>query len=75
MLLTAGENDIRCHPLHAMKMTARMQAANKGKKLILLRVLRNTGHDPDVSTKEWSIREGEAWTFLMPHLGMQALDH
>lgn len=71
VLLTAGENDVRCHPLHAMKMAARLQAANKGKNPILLRVVRDTGHDPDVTTKEWGIRDAEAWAFLMDQVGMK----
>jgi len=72
VLLTAGENDVRCHPLHAMKIAARLQAANKGKNPILLRVVRDTGHGGDVTTKEWDIRQAEAWSFLMHHLGMPA---
>ena len=71
VLLTAGENDVRCHPLHAMKMAARLQAANKGKNPILLRVIRDTGHDADVTSKEFVIRQSEAWSFLMHHLGVQ----
>ena len=72
MLITAGENDVRCHPLHAMKMTARLQAVQKGDNPILLRVVRDTGHDADVTTPDYAIREAEAWAFLMSHLGMQA---
>jgi prolyl oligopeptidase len=71
VLLTAGENDVRCHPLHAMKMAALLQAANMGKNPILLQVIRDSGHDADVTSKEWSIREAEAWAFLMNQLGMQ----
>ena len=71
VLLTAGENDVRCHPLHAMKMAARLQAANKGKNPILLWVVRDTGHDPEVTSKEFVIRQSESFAFLMHHLGMQ----
>jgi prolyl oligopeptidase len=72
VLLTAGENDVRCHPLHAMKMAARLQAANKGKNPILLWVVRETGHDPEVTSKEFVIRQSESFAFLVHHLGMQS---
>lgn len=47
MLFTAGENDNRVHPLHARKMTARMQAQASNdfdKHPILLWVDREAGH-------------------------------
>lgn len=47
VLLTAGENDARVHPLHARKMAARLQAAtgsDPSKEPILLWVERDAGH-------------------------------
>ncbi len=47
ILLTAGENDARVHPLHARKMTARLQAATKSDPAaepVLLWVEREAGH-------------------------------
>ncbi len=47
VLLTAGENDIRVHPMHARKMAARLQAATAGdpkEDPILLWVDRSSGH-------------------------------
>ena len=47
VLLTAGENDARVHPLHARKMTARLRAAtasDQEAKPILLWVDRSAGH-------------------------------
>jgi prolyl oligopeptidase len=47
VLLTAGENDARVHPLHARKMAAALQAAtasNQDEKPILLWVDREAGH-------------------------------
>ena len=47
MLLTAGENDKRVHPLHARKMAARLQAAtasDQKQKPVLLWVEREAGH-------------------------------
>lgn len=49
VLLTAGENDSRVHPLHARKMAAALQAATAGDpaaKPVLLRVDRDVGHGP-----------------------------
>jgi prolyl oligopeptidase len=47
MLITAGENDSRVHPLHARKMVARLQAAtasDPAERPILLWVDRDAGH-------------------------------
>jgi prolyl oligopeptidase len=47
MLITAGENDKRVHPLHARKMAARLQASTTSdptKEPILLWVEREAGH-------------------------------
>lgn len=49
VLLTAGENDSRVHPLHARKMAAALQAATASdprQKPILLSVDRDVGHGP-----------------------------
>ena len=49
VLLTAGENDKRVHPMHARKFAAALQAATRsaaGAKPVLLRVDRDVGHGP-----------------------------
>ena len=49
VLLTAGENDSRVHPLHARKMAAALQAATVSDpqhKPVLLTVDRDVGHGP-----------------------------
>jgi prolyl oligopeptidase len=49
VLLTAGENDSRVHPLHARKMAAALQAATVSdpqQKPVLLTVDRDVGHGP-----------------------------
>lgn len=49
VLLTAGENDRRVHPMHARKFAAALQAATAsaaGEKPVLLRVDRDVGHGP-----------------------------
>jgi prolyl oligopeptidase len=49
VLLTAGENDSRVHPLHARKFAALLQASSASDpeaKPVLLRVDRDVGHGP-----------------------------
>ena len=46
MLLVSGDADCRCNPMHARKMTARLQAANTGGRPILLDYKSNWGHAP-----------------------------
>lgn len=45
-LLISGDADNRCNPLHARKMTARLQAANVSDHPILLDYNPNWGHTP-----------------------------
>ncbi len=73
VLLTAGENDSRVHPLHARKMAARLQAATASEaseRPVLLWVERAAGHG---SGKPLSLRLQETVderVFLMWQLGL-----
>ena len=73
MLITAGENDNRVHPLHARKMAARMQsrAANDPtEKPILLWVDRDSGHGSG-KPLELRIRDRvDIWSFIMWQTGL-----
>ncbi|MCH2144574.1 MAG: prolyl oligopeptidase family serine peptidase [Phycisphaerales bacterium] len=73
MLITAGENDNRVHPLHARKMAARMQerAANDhDEKPILLWVDRDSGHGSG-KPLELRIRDRvDTWAFIMWQTGL-----
>lgn len=44
VLLISGDADTRCNPIHARKMTARLQAANRSKWPILLDYKADWGH-------------------------------
>jgi prolyl oligopeptidase len=44
ILLISGDADTRCNPMHARKMTARLQAANSSEKPILLDYKPTWGH-------------------------------
>jgi prolyl oligopeptidase len=73
MLITAGENDSRVHPLHARKMAARMQALaanDPARDPILLWVDRDSGHGQG---KPLALRirdEADQWAFLMWQTGL-----
>src|SRR5262249_32831899 len=46
ILIVSGDSDTRCNPLHARKMTARLQAATSSHHPILLKYNREWGHTP-----------------------------
>jgi prolyl oligopeptidase len=74
VLLTAGENDSRVHPLHARKMTAALQAATASdpdEKPVLLRVDRDVGHGPG-KPLELRIRDAaDEVLFMASELGLE----
>jgi prolyl oligopeptidase len=72
VLLTAGENDPRCHPLHAMKMAALLQEANGGGNPILLHVEKGAGHGTGLLLEKEINKKAKGWAFLMSHVGMTA---
>jgi len=53
VLLISGDADTRCNPMHARKMAARLQGANRSEHPILLDYKTNWGHSPvqPLSTK------------------------
>ena len=74
VLLTAGENDKRVHPLHARKMAAALQAATGSDDPVLLWVDRDAGHGQG---KPLSLRIRDVTDqriFLMWRLGMLERD-
>jgi len=46
VLLISGDRDTRCNPMHARKMTARLQAANRSEHPVLLDYKPAWGHTP-----------------------------
>ncbi|HKF79172.1 MAG TPA: prolyl oligopeptidase family serine peptidase [Candidatus Dormibacteraeota bacterium] len=67
-LLTTGEEDARVDPMHARKMTARLQAADPS-ALVLLRVEPRAGHGQGKPTTKLVPEEADVWSFLMDRLG------
>jgi prolyl oligopeptidase len=73
VLLTAGENDARVHPMHARKMTAALQsvaAGVDGAKPVLLWVDREAGHGQGKPLNLRIRDTADQRIFLMWQLGM-----
>jgi prolyl oligopeptidase len=73
MLIVAGENDSRVHPLHARKFTARMQWATRNHyhgPAILLRVDRDAGHGQGKPLSMRIKALADTWAFVMAHTGL-----
>ena len=51
-MIVSGDSDQNCNPLHARKMTARLQAANSSKSPIFLDYSRHRGHSPVLPLSE-----------------------
>ena len=67
-LLTAGEEDARVDPMHALKMAARLQAADPS-ALVLLRVEPRAGHGQGKPVTKVVPEDADVWAFLLHALG------
>jgi prolyl oligopeptidase len=74
ILLISGDADTRCNPMHARKMAARLQAANRSEWPILLDYKPDWGHTPvqPLSAKIEAVADRLA--FICQGLGIHALD-
>ena len=73
MMIIAGENDSRVHPLHARKMAARMQEATAGNDNagpILLQVERDAGHGQGKPMHMRIRNLADRWSFIMWKTGL-----
>ena len=70
VLLTTGENDGRVNPYNSKKMAARLQAATKSDRPILLRTSASAGHGMGSSLRDKVSEEADVLTFLMDQLGL-----
>jgi len=71
-LITTGDSDSRVAPLHAWKMTARLQAATSGERPILMRMESKAGHGAGKPLSKVIDAEVDRWVFLMHELGMSS---
>lgn len=67
-LLTGGAQDARVDPMHARKMAARLQAADRG-SLVLLRIEQRAGHGQGKPVTKVVPEEADVWSFLFHVLG------
>jgi len=71
VLLTTAESDSRVDPLHARKMTARLQAATSSERPILLRLEEKAGHGQGKPRSKLLDEETDVWSFLLAELGLK----
>ncbi|MBM3308385.1 MAG: S9 family peptidase [Candidatus Eisenbacteria bacterium] len=68
--LTTAESDTRVHPSHALKMTARLQAASASGRPVLLRFQREAGHGLASPMRRVLAEYVDYYSFLFRTLGM-----
>jgi prolyl oligopeptidase len=71
VLLTAGESDSRVDPMHARKMTARLQAATSSPRPVLLRQETRAGHGQGKPVSKLLEEWTDVWSFLFAALGIR----
>ncbi|CAN5601588.1 prolyl oligopeptidase family serine peptidase [soil metagenome] len=74
VLLMTGANDGRVAPYHSRKMTARLQAANKSERPILLRTSSSSGHGIGTPLSERIKQSADIYSFLFAQLRMKPVE-
>jgi prolyl oligopeptidase len=74
VLLISGDADTRCNPMHARKMTARLQAANASDNPILLDYKSMWGHTPVQPLSARLEATTDRLAFVCHELGVQATE-
>jgi prolyl oligopeptidase len=69
-LIVSGDSDQNCNPLHARKMTARLQAANVSERPVLLAYSQHRGHSPVLPLSERIEALTDRMAFLCDQLGL-----
>ncbi len=70
VLMVSGDADMNCNPMHARKMTARLQAATASKYPILLDYKPFRGHKPVLPLSERIEALTDRLAFLCDQLGV-----
>jgi prolyl oligopeptidase len=70
VLLATAESDTRVHPMHARKMTARLQAATVSEHPVLLRLETQAGHGAGKPVSKLVDELTDSWTFVFRELGL-----
>lgn len=71
IMLVTADNDDRVHPMHAYKMTARLQELNASPDQIILRTETTAGHGGAVSIHKLIEQETDILSFVFDSLGMK----
>ncbi len=71
VLLATAESDTRVDPMHARKMTARLQAASASGRPILLRLEARAGHGAGKPISKVLDELTDTWTFVFSELGVE----
>lgn len=69
-LILTGTKDDRVHPMHAYKITARLQEANISSNPVLLRVETKNGHFGPQSVVRLIEMWADIWSFIFWQLGL-----
>jgi len=71
VLLATAESDTRVDPLHARKMTARLQAATSSARPVLLRLEARAGHGAGKPVSKVLDELLDSWSFVFHELGVR----
>jgi prolyl oligopeptidase len=71
VLLATAESDSRVDPMHARKMTARLQAASSVDRPILLRLEARAGHGAGKPLSKVMDELTDSWTFVFSELAVE----
>lgn len=71
ILIVSGDRDHNCNPLHARKMTARLQAANRSDHPVLLDYSPFRGHSPVLPLSQRIEALTDRMAFLCQELGLE----
>jgi prolyl oligopeptidase len=71
VLLATAESDSRVDPMHARKMTARLQAATSSPRPILLRLESRAGHGAGKPLNKVLEELTDTWTFVFSETGVE----
>jgi prolyl oligopeptidase len=71
ILFLSGESDTRVDPMHARKMTARLQEVSDSRRPVLLRVESEAGHGAGRPLEKTLAEQLDIWSFLCWHLGVK----
>jgi prolyl oligopeptidase len=71
VLLATAESDSRVDPLHARKMTARLQAASSSGRPVLLRLESRAGHGAGKPLSKVLEELTDTWSFVFWELGVE----